>query len=124
MQQNKKIWIFGIAIILVISYLIYDAYSQPTLKDIAGDFEQVAFVRNDQNKGGIIRIYAVTTGDLENANFEQAANIFPTNDINSITRIYFFDKANPFPTSLSLNPPYYDTAKYDAIQIIKRSGTK
>lgn len=123
-QQKRKLWIIAIPIILILVYLIYDAYSQPSLKDIPGDFEQVAFVRNEQNKGGVIRIYAVTTGDVVNAKYDLAADLFPTNEINSITRIYFFDKSKPYPTTISLDPPYYDTTKYDAIQIIKRSGSK
>lgn len=124
MQKQRKLWMIIIPIIVVLGYLIYDSYSQPSLKDIPGEFEQVAFIRNEQNKGGVIRIYAVTTGDIENAQFDQAADLFPTNEINSITRIYFFDKKKPYPTTVSLESPYYDTVKFNAIQIVKRTGVK
>lgn len=104
--------------------MIWDSYSQPSIKDIPGDFEEVAFVRNEQNKVGIERIYAVTVGDLMNAKYEACAELFPTNDFNSVTRIFFFEKNKPYPTSLQLDPPYYDTSKYEAINIIKKRGTK
>lgn len=120
--KRKKVWFIAIPIILLLSYLIWDAYSQPSIKDIPGDFEEVAFVRNEQNKGGIIRIYAVTVGDLTTANFEACADLFPTNDFNSVTTIYFFDKKNTYPTTLALEAPHYDALKYKAIHIAKRRG--
>lgn len=124
MKKSSKIWLVAIPLILLFGYMIWDSYSQPSIKDIPGDFEEVAFVRNEQNKGGIERIYAVTVGDLMNAKYEACAELFPTNDFNSVTRIFFFDKNKPYPTSLQLDPPYYDTSKYEAINIIKKRGTK
>lgn len=124
MKKNKRVWFIAIPLIAFLGYLIWDSYSQPSIKDIPGDFEEVAFVRNEQNKGGILRVYAVTVGDLTQAKYEACADLFPTNDFNSVTRIYFFDKKGPYPTTLSIDPPYYDTTQYRAINILKRTGTK
>ncbi|TCV12860.1 hypothetical protein EDC17_102229 [Sphingobacterium alimentarium] len=124
MKKNKKVWLLAVPIILILGYMIWDSYSQLGIKDIPGDFEEVAFVRNEQNKGGIERIYAVTVGDLHNAKYEDCAELFPTNDFNSVTRVFFFDKNKPYPTTLKIEPPHYDTSKYEAINIIKRRGTK
>jgi len=124
MNKKKRVWFIAIPIILILGYLIYDSYSQPTLKDLPGQLEEVAFVRNEQNKGGITRIYAVTVGDIAHANYDAAADLFPTNDFNSVTRIFFFDKNKPYPTTLSIDPPYYDISKYEAVQILKRTGSK
>lgn len=123
MKKSKKVWLLAIPLILILGYMIWDAYSQPSIEDIPGNFEEVAFVRNEQNKGGIERIYAVSVGDIANAKFEACAELFPTNDFNSVTRIFFFDKNKPYPTTLSLEPPYYDTTKYEAIHILKRRGS-
>lgn len=123
-MKNKKIVLIIIPLVLILGYLIWDSYSQPSIRDIPGDFEEVAFVRNEQNKGGIVRIYAVTVGDPLKANYDACADLFPTNDYNSVTRIFFFDKKGDFPNELKLDPPYYDTTKYNAINIVKRSGTK
>ncbi|MFD1164989.1 hypothetical protein ACFQ2C_05135 [Sphingobacterium daejeonense] len=123
-KKSKKLWIIAVPLILILGYFIYDAYSQPSIEDIPGDFTEVAFVRNENNKGGIIRIYAVTVGDQLNAQYDKCADMFPVNDYGSITKVYFFDKNKPFPTSLNLEEPHYDTAKYEAINILSRRGLK
>jgi len=123
-EKSKKLWIIAVPLILILGYFIYDAYSQPSIEDIPGDFTEVAFVRNENNKGGIIRIYAVTVGDQLNAQYDKCADMFPVNDYGSITKVYFFDKNKPFPTSLNLEEPHYDTAKYEAINILSRRGLK
>ncbi|MCA5005498.1 hypothetical protein [Sphingobacterium bovistauri] len=123
MKKSKKVWLVAIPLILILGYMIWDSYSQPSIGDIPGEFEEVAFVRNEQNKGGVERIYAVTVGDLSNAKYEACAELFPTNDFNSVTRVFFFDKNKPYPTTLTLEPPHYDTSKYEAINIIKRRGS-
>ena len=123
MKKYKKVWLLAIPLIAILGYAIWDSYSQPGIEDIPGDFKEVAFVRNEQNKGGIERIYAVSVGDIVHANYDACAELFPTNDFNSVTRIYFFDKNKPYPTTLSLEPPHYDTSKYEAINIVKRRGS-
>lgn len=123
MQRNpKKVWLFAIPLILILGYFIYDAYSQPSIEDLPGDFKEVAFIRNENNKGGIIRIYAVSVGDPMNAQYEECADMFPVNDYGSSTKIYFFDKHKPYPTQLSLEEPHYDNSKYEAINILRRTG--
>ncbi|MCT1531518.1 hypothetical protein M3B46_10970 [Sphingobacterium daejeonense] len=123
-KKSKKLWIIAVPLILILGYFIYDAYSQPSIEDIPGDFTEVAFVRNENNKGGIIRIYAVTVGDQLNAQYDKCADMFPVNDYGSITKVYFFDKNKPYPTSLKLEEPHYDSAKYEAINILSRRGLK
>jgi len=107
---------------LDLDFGIYDAYSQPSIEDLPGGFEEVAFVRNENNKGGIIRIYAVTVKDQLNAQYDKCADLFPVNDYGSVTKIYFFDKSKPYPTSLQLEDPHYDNSKYEAINILSRRG--
>ncbi len=123
-KKSKKLWIIAVPLILILGYFIYDAYSQPSIEYIPGDFSEVAFVRNENNKGGIIRIYAVTVGDQLNAQYDKCADMFPVNDYGSITKVYFFDKNKPYPTSLKLEEPHYDSAKYEAINILSRIGLK
>lgn len=123
-KVSKRGWYIIIPLILVLAYFIYDSFTQKSIKDIPGGFKEQAFVRNEQNKGGIIRIYAVSVSDIPNAQFDEAAALFPTNDYASTTTIYFFDEKKGYPTSLNLTPPHFDTAAYKAISIIKRTGTK
>ncbi len=122
MQKNKRFWWIAIGLIIILGYGIWEAFNQPSIEDLSGNFSEVAFVRNEQNKGGIIRIYAVTVGDVANAKFDACADLFPVNDYGSITKIYFFDKSQPFPTSLTIDPPHYDTTQFNAITILRRTG--
>ncbi len=123
-KKNRKVWIFAIPLIALLAYFIWDSYSQPSIKDLPGDFEEVAFVRNEQNKGGIIRVYAVTVGDAMNAQYDKCADLFPTNDYGSVTKVFFFDKTKPFPTKLNIEEPHYDLKQYEAINIQKRYGSQ
>lgn len=122
MRSNKLIW-FGAALVLLVGYFVWDSYSQPDISSIKGRFEEVAFVRNEQNKGGIIRIYAVTVQDVYDANYEACAETFPVNDFGSYTKIYFFDKSKPYPTELSIEEPHFDTNAFQAVRIIKKNGS-
>ncbi|MGO1244344.1 MAG: hypothetical protein ACTJHT_05610 [Sphingobacterium sp.] len=122
MQKSKRIWWIAIGLIIILGYGVWEAFNQPSVEDLPGDFSEVAFVRNEQNKGGIVRIYAVTVGDMANAKYDACAELFPVNDYGSVTKIYFFDKSKPFPTSLAIDPPHYDTAKYSAVSILRRTG--
>jgi len=123
MQKRKRMWWILIPLVLILSYGIWDSFSQPSIGDIPGKFEEVAFVRNEQNKGGILRVYAVAVGDIEHANYEACADLFPTNDYGSLTKVYFFDKSKPYPTKLSIDAPHFDGSQYEAIMILKRSGS-
>ncbi|MFZ4263000.1 hypothetical protein ACFRAE_13210 [Sphingobacterium sp. HJSM2_6] len=121
-QKRKKLWWVLIPILGIIGYILYDSFSQPSIKDLQGGFEEVAFIRNEQNKGGIIRIYAVTVADPINAQYDECADLFPVNDYGSITKVYFFDKNKPFPKTLNLEEPHFDSNSYQAINILKRRG--
>lgn len=123
-KKKSRVWLIAIPLVILISYLLYDSFTQKSIKSLKGDFEEVAFVRNEQNKGGIIRIYAVTVGNPKYADYETCATFFPTNDYGSKTTIYFFDKNKPYPTELSLEYPHYDTNAYEAISIIKKTGSQ
>lgn len=123
-KKSTRIWWLAAGLLILLGYFVYDGYSQPSITDLPGDFDEVAFARNEQNKGGIVRVYAVTVGDPIGANYEACANLFPVNDYGSITKVYFFDKANPYPTELSIEEPHFDPQQYEAIRIIKRTGAE
>lgn len=123
MYKNKKIWWIALGLGVILIYGIWDAFSQPSIKDLPGKFEEVAFVRNEQNKGAIVRIYAVAVGDMDQANYEACADLFPTNDYGSVTKVFFFDKSKPYPTKLTIDTPHFDGNQYEAILILKRMGS-
>lgn len=122
MKKNKRIWLIIIAIVAISGFMLKDSLTQKSIEDLPGDFKEVAFVRNDQNKGGIIRIYAISVGKPSEADYKACIDLLPVNDYGSSTTAYFFDKNSPYPTSLAIETPHYDTKQFHAIQISKKSG--
>lgn len=113
-----------IPILVLLGFILKDSFNQKSIADLPGGFKEVAFVRNEQNKGGIIRVYAVTVGDVLNADYTACVDLMPVNDYGSVTTVYFFDRTSPYPTTLSIDAPHFDTTKYKAIQISKKYGKK
>ena len=124
MKKNKRLWLLVIPILVLLGFILKDSFNQKSIEDLPGGFKEVAFVRKEQNKGGIIRIYAVTVGDLLNADYSGCLDLMPVNDYGSTTTVYFFDRSAPYPTSLAIEAPHFDTTKYKAIQISKKYGKK
>ncbi len=91
----------------------------PTEKDLKGDFKEVAFYRNEQNTGPVVRIYAVTVSDTLWNEMKIYGDYKPHNKYGN-TRVYYFLNRGPAPTSLfpeegNFDPNYRDNcvAKYE-----------
>ncbi|MCS3556104.1 MULTISPECIES: hypothetical protein [Sphingobacterium] len=122
MKKNKRVWLIIIPILAILAFMLKDSLTQKSIEDLPGEFKEVAFVRNEQNKGGIIRIYAISVGKPDEADYKACIDLLPVNDYGSSTTAYFFDKNTPYPTSLTIEAPHYDGKKFQAIQISKKSG--
>ncbi|MBB2949665.1 MULTISPECIES: hypothetical protein [Sphingobacterium] len=122
MKKNKRVWLIIIPILAILAFMLKDSLTQKSIEDLPGEFKEVAFVRNEQNKGGIIRIYAISVGKPAEADYKACIDLLPVNDYGSSTTAYFFDKNTPYPTSLTIEAPHYDGKKFQAIQISKKSG--
>ncbi len=103
-MKNKKNYII-LAVILLIAVMIWNVASEPGIKDLAGNFKEVAFIRNEQNSGPVIRIYAVTVKGEPWAEMQQYGNYMPHTKYGT-TRIYFFRENKPYPANLSLEEPH------------------
>ncbi len=121
--MSKKRIVVVISIVLVIVLVISQVSQSTNLSDIKGKFERVAFVRNENNLEKILKIYAVSVGDVAQANYLEYGNAIPHNAKSGETIIYFFDKKENFPTQLSLQAPHFDTAKYKAIAVYTKNET-
>jgi hypothetical protein len=88
----------GILLLLLalLAYIVYDATMQPGTGDLAGDFEEVAIYRNENNTGPVTRIYAVTLADSLWEEMRQYGNYMPHTKYGS-TKVYFFLKGRPAP---------------------------
>lgn len=90
----------GLAVLGLLGWFMLDALSQPGVQDLKGDFQEVAFYRNENNTGPIVRVYAVTVADTAAwAEMEQYGQYMPYTKYGS-TKVYFFRKGGPAPDQL------------------------
>lgn len=94
--------IFLVFIVLILGYMVWDSFSQPGKASLAGDFKEIAFYRNEQNTGPVMRVYAVTVSDTLWTQMEEYGNYLPHNKYGN-TKVYFFLSESPLPASFSLN---------------------
>lgn len=120
-KGNGRSTVLALALVLGIALLLVDILTQPGLSDVAGGFEEVAFVRNEQNKGGIVRVYAFTVSDTATADYLACGNLLPHNDYGSTTVAYFFEKGKPAPEKLKLDSPHFDGSRYRPIARYSRN---
>ena len=77
-------------------------------------------LRNEQNKGGIIRIYAFTVSHPVEADYLGCGDLLPHNDYGSLTKAYFFESGAPAPTTLRLSPPHFDTTRFRPLAVYSK----
>lgn len=102
----------------------YEIFFKSTDDGLQGGFERIAYVRNENNMGGTLSYYAYTVQDTANADYDRLADRLPHNKHYAITTIFFFDKQDSLPTTLTVAPPHFDTLRYRplATYIIHPSG--
>jgi hypothetical protein len=105
---SKKIkYIFGAGFVLLISYILYDSFSQPNPSDLEGNFRETAEYHNENNTGPIIRIYAVTVQGNPWEEMQKYGDMMPYNKYGS-TKVYFFEESRPAPKNLIPSQPHFD----------------
>ena len=102
--------------------MIWNVLNEPGIKDLKGNFKEVAYIRNEQNTGPVIRIYAVTVEGEPWKEMEQYGNYMPHNKYGN-TRIFFFPANKSYPSKLMLgdeNIP--ETMKENCLAIYEKDG--
>ena len=97
---------------LLIAYILYDSFSQPTTADLKGNFKETAVYRNENNTGPIVRIYAVTVTGSPWEEMQKYGDLMPYTKYGS-TKVYFFDQTKPAPASLVPDAVNFD-AKFNS----------
>ena len=92
--------------LVLVAWFMYDSLSQPGPPDLKGDFKEVAFYRNENNTGPIIRIYAVTTSDTLWQEMKAYGNYMPHTKYGN-TKVYFFSNKKPAPKQLTPANPNF-----------------
>ncbi|WP_162428596.1 hypothetical protein [Pontibacter pudoricolor] len=85
-----------LASFVLVGWFIYDSFSLPSVDDLEGDFKEVAFYRNENNTGPIVRVYAVTVADTLWQQMQQYGEFMPHTKYGN-TKVYFFLEGSPVP---------------------------
>jgi hypothetical protein len=101
-MKIKRNVLLAIAAVFALGWMIKDSFTQPGLRDLGGDFKELDFVRNEQNTGPIIRVYAVSLNDTLWSVMETYGDYLPHTKYGT-TSVYFFLNGQPAPTSLSID---------------------
>lgn len=115
-MKNKKLIIAALGLALV-GIVFYNFSRIPSRNDIPGGFDEVAYVRNENNLGTILLYYAFTVNDKANADYQALGKTLPFNKSSGITTAFMFDETKPFPTKITLEPPHFDTTLYKPIGV-------
>lgn len=100
MKKFPLKYIFFFTILIVVIFIVGQSLTQPGVADLETEFEEVAFYRNENNTGPVIRIYAVTVSDTSRADLEQYAGFMPHNKYGN-TKVFFFLKGKPYPETVT-----------------------
>ena len=116
MNSKYRAIILTVVVVLIAGFMMKHALFQPGIQALPGGFEETAFIRNEQNKGGIVRVYAISVANPQQADYLTCGNRMPHNDYGSTTTVYFFDK-HAAPEVLQLDDPHFDRNAYHPIAI-------
>ncbi len=120
-MKKYKVYILVASVLIVIA-IVWSTITEPGIKDLKSDFKEVAFIRNEQNTGPVIRIYAVSLKTENWEEMEQYGNYMPHTKYGT-TRIYFFLNNSDIPEELNfgdVNIP--ERYKKNCIAIYEKDG--
>ena len=98
-RRHRKLLI-GLAVIVFTAFVVRDLVRQRGPAAVKGGFKEVGFARNEQNKGGITRIYAFSVTDTVGADYLGCGELLPHNDYGSLTKAFFFTSGRPAPPTI------------------------
>ncbi|MEJ8758164.1 hypothetical protein WG947_14215 [Pontibacter sp. H259] len=93
-----------LATVALVLWFVYDSFSQPGPDDLKGNFKEVAFYRNENNTGPIVRVYAVTVSDTLWTEMQQYGEFMPHTKYGN-TKVYFFLEGSPAPDKVTAAMP-------------------
>jgi hypothetical protein len=106
-MRNKKAILWSI-VVIALGLILWTVFTQPGPADLKGNFKEVAFIRNEQNTGPVIRVYAVVVSDTLWKEMIDYGNFMPYNKYGNTT-VYFFLNKNPYPKQLIIGSNNFDS---------------
>jgi hypothetical protein len=101
---------FLITITIITGIILWTSFSQDTVDDLSGDFKEMAFFRNENNTGPIIRKFAVSLTDTLWQEMQQYGQMMPYTKYGTTT-VFYFLQGSEMPQALNPSSPSFD-ARY------------
>ncbi len=79
-------------------------FTEENIHDLEGDFKEVAYSRNENNTGPVVRVYAFTVADTLWSTMREHTGLLPHTKYGTTEAYYFLDKEKA-PTSIKLKEP-------------------
>ena len=94
-----------LVVVGVMVWVINDTVSLPGVGDLTGEFEELAFERNENNTGPVVRIYLVYTPENNWEEMEAYGNFMPHTKY-GVTRVFFVDERIDGKVAINLKDPH------------------
>lgn len=101
-MRIKKTYLFGPIVVALLLWFVLEATTQPGVKDLPGNPEELAFVRNENNTGPVRRIYYVSIQDTLWDAMKSYGGYMPHNKYGN-TQVYFFAEGQDLPNNIELD---------------------
>jgi len=107
LKRNRIVFYFiaGIVVLLT-AWIIQSSLSQPGEERFSGKFEELAFYRNENNTGPVIRIFAVKAADSDLSLMKEFGESRPHTKYGK-TLVFFFSPELKEKVMLSPKEPYF-----------------
>ena len=107
MSSRYVFYALILVVVVILTWIISDTFTQPGISDLKGEFEEMVFFRNENNTGPIIRLYAVYTPDTTWESMKSYGEYMPHTKYGN-TKVFFFNSRENTPPNLSPAEPYFD----------------
>ena len=107
MKTSKLIWIgVGLVVGLILYLIMRESLSQPGLERFEGKYEEIAFFRNENNTGPVVRVMAIRALDSDQAWMRDFAEAQPHTKYGR-TLVFFFSADLNEEIQLSPQEPHF-----------------
>jgi hypothetical protein len=107
MSSRYLFYAIILVVVVILTWIISDTFTQPGVSDLKGEFEEMVFYRNENNTGPIIRLYAVYSPDTIWESMRSYGEYMPHTKYGN-TKVFFFNSRENAPINLSPAEPYFD----------------
>ncbi|WP_296619341.1 hypothetical protein [Marivirga sp.] len=90
--------------VVIVGLIFYSLFSSENVNSLEGDFKELAFERNENNTGTVLRVYAFSVEDTLWSEIKKHADLVPHTKFGT-TEVYYFlhDEISEDKLELSLN---------------------